>query len=118
MPRKVVLYVLLSVVGVAGLSVAQAEKGKASFYHDKFQGRSTACGQAFNQKKLTAAHKKLPCGTKVKVTRRDTGKSVIVTVNDRGPFVAGRIIDLSKAAARKLGFVKRGIAPVRLTVLH
>ena len=118
MRRKIAICMLLGAFGLTGLPAAQAEKGKASFYHDKFQGRRTACGQAFNQKKMTAAHKKLPCGTKVKVTRRDTGKSVVVTVNDRGPFVRGRVIDLRKAAARKLGFVKRGIAPVRLTVMR
>ncbi|MDX1607174.1 MAG: septal ring lytic transglycosylase RlpA family protein, partial [Candidatus Competibacterales bacterium] len=78
------------------------DQGKASFYHDMFHGRTTACGQTFDQDRMTAAHKELPCGTRVKVTRRDTGQSVVVTVNDRGPFVRGRIIDLSKAAARKL----------------
>ena len=117
MRRKIAIYLLLGALGTAWHTVAQAEKGKASFYHDKFHGRTTACGQTFSQKKLTAAHKKLPCGTKIKVTRRDTGKSVVVTVNDRGPFVTGRVIDLSKAAARQIGLIRSGLAPVRLTIL-
>jgi rare lipoprotein A len=118
MRKKITICLLLSVFGAGFFSSAQAEKGKASYYHDKFHGRLTACGQRFNQKQLTAAHKKLPCGTRVKVTRRDTGKSVIVTVNDRGPFISGRVIDLSRAAARRLGFLKRGLAPVQLKVLR
>ena len=118
MRRKIAIYLLASVVGTGWLAAAQAEKGKASYYHDKFQGRTTACGQKFSQKKLTAAHKELPCGTKIKVTRRDTGKSVVVTVTDRGPFVKDRIIDLSKAAARQIGLIKSGLAPVRLSILQ
>ena len=70
----------------------------ASYYHDKFTGRRTASGAVFNNNELTCAHKKLPFGTKLKVTSIKTGKSVIVTVNDRGPFVKGRHIDLSKKA--------------------
>jgi len=116
--KKIAIGLVISLCAAGALFPAQAEKGRASFYHDKFQGRLTACGQRFNQSKLTAAHRKLPCGTKVKVTRQDTGKSVIVTVNDRGPFVSGRVIDLSKAAARKLGFLRRGLASVRLTVMR
>lgn len=83
----------------------------ASYYHDKFQGRKTASGQKYDNTKYTAAHKKLKFGTKVKVTNPKNGKSVIVTVNDRGPFVSGREIDLSKRAfneiadGRKSGFL-------------
>ena len=81
------------------------EIGLASFYADKFDGRITASGEVFNQNKMTAAHRTLPFGTKVKVTRIDNKKSVTVTINDRGPFVNNRVIDLSKAAAKKLDFI-------------
>jgi rare lipoprotein A len=74
------------------------EDAHASYYHDRFTGRRTASGAIFNNNELTCAHKKLPFGTKIKVTSIKTGKSVIVTVTDRGPFVKGRHIDLSKKA--------------------
>ena len=90
------------------------ETGKGSFYADKFQGRSTASGEKFNQNKLTAAHRTLPFGTKVKVVNLANGHSVNVTINDRGPFAAGRIIDVSKKAARKLGIVDAGVASVEI----
>jgi len=90
------------------------EKGNASFYADSFQGRKTASGETFRQSKKTAAHKTLPFGTKVKVTNLKNGKTVKVRINDRGPFVAGRMIDLSKGAARKLGMVRDGVAEVSI----
>lgn len=93
------------------------QQGIASYYADRFQGRRTASGQPFDQQQLTAAHRYLPFGTKVLVTRADTGQSVEVTINDRGPFVKGRVIDLSKSAANELGMLYRGTAPVRLTYL-
>lgn len=74
------------------------EKAHASYYHDKFNGKKTASGVKFDNDKLTAAHKKLPFGTKLKITNEKNGKSVIVVINDRGPFVNGREIDLSKKA--------------------
>lgn len=94
-----------------------SQHGQASYYSDRFQGRRTASGESFDQQALTAAHRSLPFGTKVLVTRRDTGQSVEVEINDRGPFVQGRVIDLSKRAARELGMLKRGTAPVLLTYL-
>jgi rare lipoprotein A len=94
-----------------------SQRGQASYYSDRFQGRRTASGESFDQQALTAAHRSLPFGTKVLVTRRDTGQSVEVEINDRGPFVQGRVIDLSKRAARELGMLKRGTAPVLLTYL-
>ena len=90
------------------------EKGRASFYADSFQGRKTANGEIFKQNKKTAAHKTLPFGTKVKVTNLKNGKSVTVRINDRGPFVAGRMIDLSKEAARKIDMEKAGVADVKI----
>lgn len=78
------------------------KKGHASYYADKFNGRNTASGEIFDNNKYTAAHKKLPFGTKVRVTNQANGKSVIVKINDRGPFVKGRHIDLTKRAFRDI----------------
>lgn len=90
------------------------ETGKASYYADKFNGRKTASGEVFRNGKKTAAHKTLPFGTQVKVTNLRNGRSVKVRINDRGPFVAGRNIDLSKKAARKIGMVQEGVGNVKL----
>ena len=90
------------------------ESGTASWYGAPFHGRPTASGEIYDMHRLTAAHKTLPLGTHVKVTRMDTGSSLIVRINDRGPFVKNRIIDLSLAAAQRLGFAHQGTAPVRL----
>ena len=91
------------------------ETGLASWYGPKFHGRRTANGEVFNQEKFTAAHRTLPWGSRVKVTNLDNGKSVDVRINDRGPFgKGGRIIDVSRAAARALGMVARGIITVRI----
>ena len=90
------------------------ETGKASYYADKFNGRRTANGEIFRQRKKTAASKTLPFGTKVKVKNLSNGKTVKVRINDRGPFVAGRIIDLSKKAAKKIGMIRAGVQPVQI----
>lgn len=97
--------------------LAQTQTGKASFYADKFEGHPTASGEKYKHSKLTAAHKTLPFGTKVKVTNLKNDLTVEVTVNDRGPYIDGRIIDLSKSAAEKLGFVSIGLADVKIEVL-
>ena len=91
-----------------------AEDGNASWYGRKFHGRLTSSGEPFDMFQLTAAHRSLPIPTFVRVTRRDTGKAVVVRVNDRGPFHDNRIIDLSYAAALKLGYADRGTARVQL----
>jgi peptidoglycan lytic transglycosylase len=90
------------------------ETGLASWYGPKFHGKRTASGEVFNQEKLTAAHPTLPWGSRVKVTNLANGKSVDVRINDRGPFGKGRIIDVSRAAARALDMVERGITTVQL----
>ena len=90
------------------------ERGKASFYADSFQGKQTASVEIFKQNKKTAAHKTLPFGTKVKVTNLKNGKTVKITINDRGPFVAGRIIDLSKEAAKKIDMKNDGVVEVKI----
>lgn len=91
-----------------------SKTGMASYYADKFEGRKTASGEIYKRSKLTAAHRSLPFGTKLKVTNIKNGKSVIVRVNDRGPFVKGRIIDLSKKAASEIGLIKMGVAKVKV----
>jgi rare lipoprotein A len=90
------------------------QTGVASWYGDHWQGRTTASGQPFDERKLTAAHRTLPLNTRVRVTNLKTGRSVEVTITDRGPYADGRVIDLSKAAAKKLGMVKEGLVPVRI----
>ena len=90
------------------------ETGLASWYGPKFHGKLTASGEVFNQEKFTAAHRTLPWGSRVKVTNLDNGKSVAVRINDRGPYGKGRIIDVSRAAARALGMVGRGITNVQV----
>jgi rare lipoprotein A len=91
--------------------------GLASWYGAKHHGKRTASGEIFDQKKFSAAHRTLPWGSIVKVTNLDNGKSVEVRINDRGPFKKGRIIDLSRAAARALGMVESGVSPVRMELL-
>ncbi len=86
----------------------------ASFYGRAFQGRPTASGEPYDMHALTCAHPTAPFGTRLRVTDLDTGRSVEVTVNDRGPYVPGRVIDVSLAAARQLGMVHRGVARVRV----
>jgi rare lipoprotein A (peptidoglycan hydrolase) len=90
----------------------------ASWYGKKFQGRKTASGELFDLHKLTAAHKSLPLGSLVRLTAESTGKSVIVRINDRGPWIKGRDFDLSEAAAIELGIQKRGIGAVEATMLE
>ena len=92
--------------------------GKASFYADQFQGRTTANGEKYDHNKLTAAHLSLPFGTKVKVTNLSNNKTTLVVINDRGPFIEGRIIDLSKSAAQQLDFIPLGVVEVKVEVLN
>jgi len=86
----------------------------ASYYGPKFNGRPTASGEIFDMYAMTCAHKKMPFGTRLRVTNPDNAKSVIVTVNDRGPFIRGRDLDLSYGAAKKIGFVAKGVGKVRI----
>lgn len=93
------------------------EKGVASWYGEQFHNRNTANGEIFDMDLVTAAHKTLPLPSLVEVTDLDTGRKIKVRVNDRGPFVDGRIIDLSKGAAEKLGIYRKGVARVRVRYL-
>ncbi len=97
--------------------VVERFSGGASYYADKFQGRPTASGEPFDQQAFTAAHRELAFGTRVRVTRRETGASVVVRVNDRGPFADDRVIDLSRVAAEKLDIIDVGVAEVDVEVL-
>jgi len=99
------------------VSVGDTFRGVSSWYGPNFHGKLTSNGERFNMWAMTAAHKTLPMNTIVKVTNRRNGKSTVVRINDRGPFVSTRIIDLSKAAASKIGMIGTGTAPVTLTVL-
>lgn len=91
--------------------------GEASYYGRRFSGKLTASGERFDPALLTAAHRTLPFGSRVKVTNKRNGKSVIVRINDRGPFYGGRIIDLSKAAAKRIGLLRSGRGQVELALL-
>lgn len=123
--KKVFFLIVISVAGSLLLnscapyqahkgSVYHKQRGKASWYGPGFAGRKTANGERFNPSQLTAAHKKLPFNTTVRVTNLENDKSVIVRINDRGPYAGRRIIDLSKAAAKKIGLIKNGVAMVEI----
>ena len=90
--------------------------GTASWYGNEYHGRTTASGEVFNQNALTGAHRDWPFGTMVKVTNRRNGQSVTIRINDRGPWVRGRDIDLSREAARRLDMLRAGVVPVRIEV--
>ena len=98
-------------------SKPEPERGYAAFYSHSFEGHKTACGGTYSAKQHTAAHRRLPCGTKLRVTNLRNGKTVRVTVDDRGPASANRIVDLSYAAAQALNFTKQGTTLVKLEVL-
>ena len=100
---------------ISGAEAKSIQSGGASWYGPGFQGKKTASGERFNTHALTAAHKTLPFGSRVQVTNERTGRSVVVRINDRGPFVGGRVIDLSKAAAQAV--VISGVCKVKLTRL-
>ena len=97
--------------------IASSFGGRASWYGPGFHGRLTANGERYNQYAFTAAHRYLRFGTRVRVTNLNNGRSVVVRINDRGPFVRGRVIDLSAAAASSINMIHSGVAPVRVTVL-
>jgi rare lipoprotein A len=118
------LLLLLTAAGCAGsrpplrYPTPDVEVGFASFYAGRFQGLRTASGERYDEKALTAAHRTLPFGTRVQITNLGNGRSVVVTINDRGPFSRGRVIDVSRSAARRLDFVRDGTARVRVEVLQ
>ncbi len=122
MVRSIALFLCLIVVASschrrhipASSDVSGTETGMASYYSESYNGKKTANGEIYSSSKLTAAHKTLPFGTKVKVTNLSNGKTVKVRINDRGPFVAGRIIDLTRTAADKLDMLQAGVVKVKI----
>jgi rare lipoprotein A len=115
--RRCLMVMVLALFGSLACSEATSvEEGVASYYADSFHGSKTASGEKYNKRADTAAHRTLAFGTRVKVTNLENGKSVWVRINDRGPHVEGRIIDLSRSAARKLGIKQSGTAKVRIEI--
>jgi len=104
--------------GPGGSWIGFTETGQASFYADKYQNRKTANGKLYRHNLKTAAHKKLPFGSIVRVTNTKNGKSIDVEINDRGPFVKGRIIDLSKSAFSRIGNTSSGLIKVKIEVIR
>jgi rare lipoprotein A len=102
---------------VAATTPGRAQEGIASWYGGKHHGGPTASGERFDKNAMTAAHRTLRMNTRVRVTNKRNGRSVVVRINDRGPYTKGRIIDVSEAAARQLGMIERGIVPVRVEVI-
>jgi peptidoglycan lytic transglycosylase len=120
----ILLLALVAPVGCAGTAPSvgpslerDVQVGFASYYDSRFHGARTANGERYDEKALTAAHRTLPFGTRVQVTNLSNGRSVIVTITDRGPFARGRVIDVSRRAARRLDFLRDGTARVRLRVI-
>jgi len=108
---------LLASLSIAAMPIQAAEEGTASYYSNALHGRKTASGKLYDKNQLTAAHKTLAFGTKIKVTDLRNNKSVIVTVTDRGPYTKKRIIDLSYAAAKEIDLLKAGLSQVRLNII-
>ena len=115
--RSLFFLLLIIVLTLTASPLFAFESGMASWYGGKFQGRKTANGEIFDTNELTAAHKTLPFNTIVKVTNVKNSKSIHVRINDRGPFVEGRVIDLSHAAAEAIDMTVSGIAPVKLEII-
>lgn len=114
--RFLMLMTTLFSFGALAENVVEVQEGKASYYADSLNGNKTASGEPYDKNALTAAHQKLPFGTRVRVTYLDNGKSVEVVINDRGPHSKNRIIDISGAAAEQLGLKKAGVGDVKLEI--
>lgn len=109
--------ILGNLPATAGEQKSQESVGHASWYGGKFHGRTTASGERYDMDEMTAAHRSLPFGSKVRVTNQATNDSVVVRINDRGPYAGNRVIDLSRAAAKAVRLIGPGVAPVVLEVL-
>ena len=115
----VIAAVTAALVAAPAVAHDRVRKGEAIYYADEFAGETMACGGKYRPRKMVAAHRKLPCGTRIRVRNRGNGRAVVLTVKDRGPYGdKGTIVDVSRRAARKLRFFDAGRAKVRLTVLH
>lgn len=111
-------FALVAACGTPQRGAQRIEYGEASYYAAAFAGRKTAGGEKYDPRRRTAAHRTLPFGTRVKVTNLGNGRAVVVRINDRGPFVKGRIIDLSRRAAEEIGMIDAGTAKVRVEVVE
>ncbi len=111
------LILLFSTIKPTEASTGFIQKGKASFYASKFNGRKTSCGERVNANAFEGAHRTLPFNTMVEITNLANNRSVIVRINDRGPFLKGRILDVTYAAAKALGMIQRGVANVKIQVV-
>ena len=119
--RKKTLLLLLLLLNLTTSTYAKNKRvqiGKGSWYGKRFQGKRTANGERYNMYSYTAAHRTFPFNSMVKVTNLKNGRSIIVRINDRGPYHRGRIIDLSYLAAKKLGYAKRGVAKLKIKLLY
>lgn len=123
--RFLAVLVSISILGCSSVKTEKVsdwtgytESGKASFYADKHQRNKTASGELYNHYLKTAAHRTLPFGTRIKVTNIKNGKAVVVRINDRGPFIKGRVVDLSKSAFSSIGFTSSGLIDVKIEVIR
>jgi rare lipoprotein A len=107
----------VSTISPLAISISKPQFGLASWYGKECDGNRTASGEIFDVTRFTAAHRELPIGTRIKVTNLYNSRSAVVRVNDRGPNIAGRVVDLSAAAARRLGFLRQGLTPVQVEVV-
>lgn len=112
--KKIVSFFMVCIVSLLSFHTFSQEKGKASFYSHKMQGRKTSCGEPYHSDSLTCAHRTYPFGTLLMVKNPENNKMVVVKVTDRGPHKKSRLIDLSYAAAKQLGIIGRGIAEIEL----
>lgn len=115
--RKFICMLALFVMAGMSVSAQRVVDGQATYYGSRSHGRKTASGETFNKNEMVCAHRTLPFGTRVRVTNKKNGRSVVVRVIDRGPFGKGKVIDLSPAAARQLDMIKAGVVPVHLEVV-
>ncbi len=113
-----IAWLLVFAFPVQSASVGDTTTGIAAYYSNVFHGRRTASGERYNKNAYTAAHKRLPFGTRVRITNLENRKSVVLKINDRGPYKKNRIIDVSRRAARDLGFIRKGLTKVRLEVIE
>jgi len=116
--KHLIVSLLIAFSSVACAKHNKVQVGKGSWYGKKFHGRKTANGERYNMYAYTAAHKTLPFNTMVRVTNVSNNRSVIVRINDRGPYARGRIIDLSYLAAKKLGYINKGVTKLKIKVLY
>ncbi len=118
--KRAVVLVFALVIAVTAVAFAHHRviRGKAVYYSNIYAGGTMACGGRYQPWKMVAAHRRLPCGTRLRVKNRRNGRKVTVTVRDRGPYNNEYVLDLSRRAARRLRYVRRGWAPIRAVVLH